>query len=322
MGMTVVGQPANIYVFNYITSLYISPIENKVMSNAYNATFSSVTMELIYTYYNYRTYVETFEDNGFVIIKSLMNDNFLVLDPETGIIRDINTVNNFYGGIYEWGGRPTGFGEGYFFKESTRCIGTITWMGFKYYWWQVPDPWDLGNYSFVWNGTGRVFISGNDRYLVSIRANNILNITGPNGIKQVVGMQPALDITNILENAGIQTLHLVLKDTDGGFIETSPLYIVQKTLDRNDLELPPLFPCPIPTWPPLPWNGTYLPYDPFAYPDSEVPIEINKIFNDFWREHVNWYSNEREIPNPNFPLPPIPVYTNGQWMWLRLYLYI
>ncbi|CEL25988.1 hypothetical protein MB9_2377 [Methanobacterium formicicum] len=322
MGMTVVGQPANIYVFNYITSLYISPIENKVMSNAYNATFSSVTMELIYTYYNYRTYVETFEDNGFVIIKSLMNDNFLVLDPETGIIRDINTVNNCYGGIYECGGRTTGFGFGYFFKESTQCIGTITWMGFKYYWWQVPDPWDLGNYSFVWNGTGRVFISGNDRYLVSIRANNILNITGPNGIKQVVGMQPALDITNILENAGIQTLHLVLKDTDGGFIETSPLYIVQKTLDRNDLELPPLFPCPIPTWPPLPWNGTYPPYDPFAYPDSEVPIEINKIFNDFWREHVNWYSNEREIPNPNFPLPPIPVYTNGQWMWLRLYLYI
>ena len=48
------------------------------------------------------------------------------------------------------------------------------------------------------------------------------------------------------ENALLQTLHLVLSDTDGGFIATSPLYLVEETLDRQDLPLPPLFLIPTP----------------------------------------------------------------------------
>ena len=59
--------------------------------------------------------------------------------------------------------------------------------------------------------------------------------------------------------------------------------------------------------------------------DWPIEILINstdpiKIFPD--DTNFNWYTNEEEIPDPKLPLPPIPVYTDGQWMWLRLYLYI
>nr|WP_257790561.1 chitobiase/beta-hexosaminidase C-terminal domain-containing protein [Methanobacterium subterraneum] len=91
MRMTVIGTTENMRVFNFITSNSISFIEYEVMN-------SSATMELLYIYNNYNTYVEIFEENGFIIIKSLMNDNFLVIDPETSIVRDIDTVNNLYGG--------------------------------------------------------------------------------------------------------------------------------------------------------------------------------------------------------------------------------
>ena len=149
-------------------------------------------------------------------------------------------------------------------------------------------------------------------------ANNILTITGPNGGKRVEGTQAALDITDILdENVGIQTLHLVLKDTDGGFIGTSPLYIVQMTLDRQDLELRPLFPCPTPTWPPVPWNGTNPSYDPFG-PPSEVPIDINKVFSDFWRD-INYFWREKNFTDHSFDSDYRPIKNwgpydeNGNW---------
>jgi hypothetical protein len=214
------------------------------MGSAYNSTFSSVVMELIYLSYNYDTYVEAFEDNGFVIIKSTFND-FMVIDLETGIVRDIDTVNNCYGSKYEFGGRTTDYGKLFFFEESTTCIRDINWMGYRFYHWQVPDPWDLGDVSFEWNGLGNVYISSNDNSLADIAADNILTITGPNGEKTVEGTQAALNITDILKRyTSLQTLHLVLKDTDGGFIGTSPLYIVQTTLKKQKGVLPQSFPIP------------------------------------------------------------------------------
>ncbi|BDZ68395.1 hypothetical protein [Methanobacterium ferruginis] len=242
LGMTVIGTIENMKVFNFITSSYISPIEYMVMNSAYNWTFSSVTLELIYTYSNYNTYVENFEENGYIIIKSLMNDNFLVLDPETGIVRDINIVNNFCGGI----------GDMNFIrlKESSRSICCITWMGYLFYNWQVPDPWDLGNVDFQWDGEGRVYLTSSPNAnpkINLIRADNKLIITG-NGEKIVRETQLAMDITDILDkNTRNQSLHLVLKDLDGGFIGTSPLYLVQKILkidEDNDTDEYPPFPIP------------------------------------------------------------------------------
>lgn len=250
MGMTVIGTIENMWIFNFETSSSIPFIENEIMSNAYNSTFSSVTIEINYLFNNYKMYVETFEYDGFVIVKSIFN-SFIVIDLETGIVRDIDTVNRLYGGLYELGGRTTEFGKLYFFKKTGKMIGYKTLIGFKLFTWQTSNPWDLGTASFNWDGLGSVFISGNGMYLVDIMADNILSITGPKGSKTVEGTQEALDITDILDekNPSLQTLNFVLEDTDGGFIATSPLYIVQTSLDRQDMDLPPLFPCPAPTLP-------------------------------------------------------------------------
>ncbi|AUB54879.1 hypothetical protein BK007_01830 [Methanobacterium subterraneum] len=170
--------------------------------------------------------------------------------------------------------------------NSTRYIGTISWIGFRYWHWQVSNPWDLGTYQFAWNGKGRVYISSSGNFLTDIRADNILTIIGPKGEKTVEGTQAALDITDILdENASLQTLHLILKDTDGGFIATSPLYIVQKTLDKEDPDEPPLFPIPIPIYPPLSWNDTIINHPdvlPTGYPDLRPDPEKNGMQWNDW----------------------------------------
>jgi hypothetical protein len=168
-----------------------------------------------------------------------------VFDLETGMVRDIDTVNNCYGGIYEFGGRTTDFGKIYFFKQPVKMLRSITIIGFKLLAWQVSNPWDLGTKDFTWDGTGRVYLSGSRMFLADVYADNILTITGLNGSRTVEGRQAALDITDILnKNGDRQSIHLELKDTNGGWIRTGPLYIVQKTLDRQDLELPEVFPCP------------------------------------------------------------------------------
>jgi len=60
-------------------------------------------------------------------------------------------------------------------------------------------PWDLGTKDFIWDGTGRVFLSSSNFFLTNVGADNILTITGTNGgSKSVCGVQPALDITDIL----------------------------------------------------------------------------------------------------------------------------
>jgi len=69
-------------------------------------------------------------------------------------------------------------------------------------------------------------------------------------------------------------------------IATSALYIVQETVERQDVDVLPMFPCPTPTWPPLPDNGTNTIYDPFGYPDSEVPVTYDDI-NNFFKEYTS-----------------------------------
>ncbi|ADZ10529.1 parallel beta-helix repeat [Methanobacterium lacus] len=307
MGMTVVGQFEDIYVFNFMTSFYISNIEDDVMSNAYNLSFNSVTMDLLYRYNNNKNDLESIEEDGFIIVKSISNDNFLVFDSETGMVRDIDTVHNFYGGYY-------------FYKQTTNMINYITLIGFKYLYWQISNPWDLGNFQFLWNGTGNVFISSNGKFLADISADNILEITGPMGSKTVVGTQGALDITDILDaNAGLQNLHLILTDTDQGFIATSPLYILWAGIDRQDLELPQLFPTPSFTWPPSPFPP--LPLPPANFPPTpwdqnspEIPIDPNTVFKDFWRDTINpfisihnYILKSQDLP-PNAQIPPGSLY--------------
>lgn len=68
------------------------------------------------------------------------------------------------------------------------------------------------------------------------------------------------------------------------YIGYSALWVVQAIKDNERNGEPPLFPIPTPTYPPLPWNGTNPPYNPFSYPFSEVPININNVGN-FFKEH-------------------------------------
>ena len=95
MGMTVIGALANMYVFNFITSSSIPFIEYGVMNSSTNGTFSSVAMNLINAYLNNSTSVEMFMQNGYLIEKS--GNDFIVIDPETGICRDINIATNLCG---------------------------------------------------------------------------------------------------------------------------------------------------------------------------------------------------------------------------------
>nr|WP_319372966.1 right-handed parallel beta-helix repeat-containing protein [uncultured Methanobacterium sp.] len=105
MGMTVKGSLKNMKLFNYITSSAISPIEYAVMNNIGESQFSttnssvnSVLIDLVYDYYFNNESLEGFIQNGYLIIKTNgSNDNFLVIDPETGIVRDVNTVYNYCG---------------------------------------------------------------------------------------------------------------------------------------------------------------------------------------------------------------------------------
>lgn len=102
MGMTVIGTPANMWQFNYITSSSISLIEGVVMNASTNGTFSSITMDLINAYLSNSTSLKMFLQNGSLIEE--YGNEFIVIDPETGICRDINTTTNLCGiADYIWG---------------------------------------------------------------------------------------------------------------------------------------------------------------------------------------------------------------------------
>jgi len=105
MGMTVAGSLKNIILFNSICSSAISLIEYAVMDNVgygqittFDMSVNSVMLNLIYDYYYNNKSLEAFIQNDYLIVKAIgNNDNILAIDLETCIMRDINTVNNYYG---------------------------------------------------------------------------------------------------------------------------------------------------------------------------------------------------------------------------------
>jgi len=105
MGMTVIGSLKYIILFNSICSSAISLIEYAVMDNVgygqittFDMSVNSVMLNLIYDYYYNNKSLEAFIQNDYLIVKAIgNNDNILAIDLETCIMRDINTVNNYYG---------------------------------------------------------------------------------------------------------------------------------------------------------------------------------------------------------------------------------
>jgi len=66
--------------------------------NTFDISVNSVMLDLIYDYYYNNASLESFIQNDYLIIKAIGNDdNILAFDPETGIMRDINTVNGYCG---------------------------------------------------------------------------------------------------------------------------------------------------------------------------------------------------------------------------------
>lgn len=106
MGMTVVGLPEDMAAFRFACSSTISPIEYNIMKKVgfnfqSNITgygpVGSVITDLSNAFMN-GTSLEAFESNNFVILKATGRDDLIfVIDPETGIVRDMNTFNNFCG---------------------------------------------------------------------------------------------------------------------------------------------------------------------------------------------------------------------------------
>ena len=122
MGMDVVGDPENVRAFRYACSSAFSPIEYWVGAALFpvydvngtriydNSSFlGSVTMGLGYLLLS-GSPVEIFESNGYVFIRVVGdNNNILVIDPETGIVRDIR-VDGGVSGSYCYGDQQTELG--------------------------------------------------------------------------------------------------------------------------------------------------------------------------------------------------------------------
>ncbi|NYB26034.1 MAG: Ig-like domain-containing protein [Methanobacteriaceae archaeon] len=111
MGMTVVGSINNMWNFRYVTTSIISIIETMVMNNitlpSYDGerSFNSVQEYILNAFENGSEIEIMFTLDGYVMIKlEDQNDIFLILDPETGIMRDVVIFevyrNENYNGAY------------------------------------------------------------------------------------------------------------------------------------------------------------------------------------------------------------------------------
>jgi len=105
MGMDVLGDPGNVKAFRFACSMAINPIEYWVMKTLFPSTnssyegnsglYSSITIGLGQKILNGEM-VDIFISNGYLVIKSMDNRLFLVIDPETGIVRDVMVTNSTF----------------------------------------------------------------------------------------------------------------------------------------------------------------------------------------------------------------------------------
>ncbi|WP_209626750.1 hypothetical protein [Methanobacterium petrolearium] len=93
MGMSVVGAANSMRAFNYACSSSISPIEGWVMQTLFpNGDGYSVTIGIGEELLNGTT-INMYQSNGYIVITAVNGSSeFILVDPETGIVRDI-----FYG---------------------------------------------------------------------------------------------------------------------------------------------------------------------------------------------------------------------------------
>ena len=88
-GMDVIGDPADVWAFRYACSSAINPIEHQVMETLFpGGGGRSITIGLAQMILNGEM-VDVFISNGYQVMMSSIEDLYLVLDLETGIVRDV-----------------------------------------------------------------------------------------------------------------------------------------------------------------------------------------------------------------------------------------
>ena len=98
--------PLKLFEFRFICSSALSNIEYNIMnslefnyqSNTPTTLYvGSVMTDMMNAFLN-GTNLEAFESNGYIVLKAEnRTDLIYVIDPETGIVRDINTLGDFCG---------------------------------------------------------------------------------------------------------------------------------------------------------------------------------------------------------------------------------
>jgi len=99
-GMDVVGDPEDVKAFRYACSSAINPIEHQVMETLFpGGGGRSITIGLAQMILNGEM-VDVFISNGYQVMMSSIEDLYLVLDLETGIVRDVMITYITMSGAY------------------------------------------------------------------------------------------------------------------------------------------------------------------------------------------------------------------------------
>jgi parallel beta-helix repeat protein len=166
MGMTVIGSLKNITHFNSACSSQISTIEYGIMRNLdFTSQYETISMDVMgsvardmfYAFWT-GTDLELFTKNGYTIMKLVGRDDLLLLyDPETGIMRDINTLNGFCG-AYCFHDHITDLSYDFFGGVKNSTIAYMDWahesvedFSHDVQWGYEHFNWDKF-YHIAWNG--------------------------------------------------------------------------------------------------------------------------------------------------------------------------
>jgi hypothetical protein len=127
--MDVIGDVSNITAFRYACSSAVNPIEHMVGESLFpGGNSTSIVMGLGQMIFNGEM-VDLFMSNGYFVMKSADNSLFLVLDPETGILRDVMVLNSSLSGSWCYSDQQAEWAHD-LGEKLLNSIENIPWMGF------------------------------------------------------------------------------------------------------------------------------------------------------------------------------------------------
>lgn len=278
MGMTVVGTPENVREFNFVTSSNISVIEFVIMNSmrdylylsSPNVNFSSVMVDLVNDYLFDPESLDISVQNGFIIISSEFNNGmFIVIDLETGIVRDINTINNFCGvnlivdlkaiAHFTPNGPTSIFGHQLLYGPVN-----LYWDGLADKVYIANGYWFYGNHDPI---NDQIWVAG--EFVLLVNGIEVYTFGNPDG---GVVYHDDIDITSFL-HIGIDNTITVIINSSGDTIGNSWLWAIAHYYLNIEKKPPLTFPIPAPDALPVPypWNMSSPPFnDP-----SKAPLELN-----------------------------------------------